>query len=377
MNTLMTLANPFTNDPRVYQEARTFSKEGHKVTVLAWDGKGQNPPKDVKDGIDVFRIRNTRFMDFLPYDILRLRFWRNEAYKEALKLHKRNPFDVLHCHDLDTLPIGIKLKKKLGLPLIYDAHEIWGYMVMRDFPKLLIDYFFRKEKRLIKHVDRVITVNEPLRGYFSKISNKPITIVMNCKPLQGTEYEQPKNDRFTLIYIGTLGPSRFLIELADIIKEMPNVYCKIGGAGKSEYVDALKRKCSDIPNVDFVGKVPFEQVLPMTKKADAIACMTDPKHKNNSSALANKQFEALVCGRPIICTKNTYPGQFTEQHSVGITVDFSKEGLRKGIELLRDRPDLCEQFGRRALEKAIIGYNWEAQGEKLLNVYNLMVKGKG
>ena len=33
MNILMILANPFTNDPRVYNESRSLVKAGHKVTV--------------------------------------------------------------------------------------------------------------------------------------------------------------------------------------------------------------------------------------------------------------------------------------------------------------------------------------------------------
>ena len=43
MNILMTLANPFTNDPRVYNEARSLIKKGHNVTVLARDNKKIHP----------------------------------------------------------------------------------------------------------------------------------------------------------------------------------------------------------------------------------------------------------------------------------------------------------------------------------------------
>jgi len=39
MNILMTLANSFTHDPRVYNEARSLVKNGHNVTILAWDKK--------------------------------------------------------------------------------------------------------------------------------------------------------------------------------------------------------------------------------------------------------------------------------------------------------------------------------------------------
>jgi hypothetical protein len=79
MKILMFLDNPFTHDPRVYNEAKSLVMAGHSVTVLAWDRKKQNPLKETKEAINVVRIRNTKFMDFLPYDIFRLHFWWNEG----------------------------------------------------------------------------------------------------------------------------------------------------------------------------------------------------------------------------------------------------------------------------------------------------------
>jgi len=69
---------------------------------------------ELKDGIEVFRSYNTKFMDLLPYDIIRMHFWWRNGYKDALKLFEKNHFDVVHCHDLDTLSIGIRLKEKIG-----------------------------------------------------------------------------------------------------------------------------------------------------------------------------------------------------------------------------------------------------------------------
>ena len=367
MNVLMTLSNPFTHDPRVYNEARSFVKAGHKVTVLAWDREEKFPLKEIIDGINVVRVRNTRLMDFLPYDIFNLYFWWIEGYKKSQKLHSETKFDVIHCHNLDTLPIGIKLKKKLGIKLVYDAHEIWGYMVSRSIPWW--QYYSWKEKHIIKNVDRVITVNEPLKEYFDKITDKPITIIMNCKHLQGTKYDPPNNNKFTLLYIGTLGKSRYLLELADVVKELPDVKCIIAGSAMHEYVDLLKNKCSKIQNVDFIGRVPRENVLPMTKKADVVICMTDPKDMNNSRATANKQFEAMVCARPIICTKGTYPGIFTEKHNCGLTAEYNKQSLKEAIIKLRDNTKLCKELGKNGLNNAIKEYNWKKQEGKLMKIY--------
>ena len=145
----MTLSNPFTHDPRVYNEARSLIKKGHNVTILAWDRNNEASPFEEKDEISVVRSYNTKLMNLLPFDIIKLHFWWNKGCKDALKLHREKHFDIVHCHDLDSLPIGIKLKKKLDLPLIYDAHEIWGYMVSKDV--FWWKYYLWKEKRIINN----------------------------------------------------------------------------------------------------------------------------------------------------------------------------------------------------------------------------------
>jgi len=240
----MILANPFTHDPRVYNEAESLVKSGYNVTVLAYDGKKENPSREVKNGINIVRSYNSKFMDIMPYDIFRMHLWWNKGYREALRLHKEEAFDVVHCHDLSALPIGVKLKKKLGIKLVYDAHEIWGYMVALDMPRWLTNYYSRKERNIIKYVDRIITVSEPVKQYFTKITNKQIKIIMNCKHLQWKKYEPPNNDKFTLLYLGTLSKSRFLLELVDVVKEHPEVHCIIGGSDKkTEHINTLRNKC--------------------------------------------------------------------------------------------------------------------------------------
>lgn len=372
MRVLMTLSNAFTHDPRVYNEALSLVKNGHQVTILAWDRDKKNKKREVIDGINVVRFHNTKFMDIIPYDIFRLHFWWKNGYKLALKQHEKKNFDVIHCHDLDTLPIGVKLKKKLGLPLIYDAHEIWGYMVARDIPEWWAKRFLEKEKSLVKKVDHIITVNEPLKEYFIGITKSPITLVMNCKPLQKTEYVPTNNEYFTILYIGTLNESRFILGLSDAVKGLSDVKCIIGGKGKTEYVDILRDRCSKISNIKFIGVVPRDDVLTLTKKADLIICMTNPDDKNNSIALANKQFEAMVCGKPIISTKGTYPGKFTEREDVGQNAEFDQQDLRQKIIKLKDNPKLCEKLGKNALNTAIREYNWKKQEEKLVSVYEGM-----
>jgi len=113
----------------------------------------------------------------------------------------------------------------------------------------------------------------------------------------------------------------------------------------------------------------------MTKKADAVFFMINPQDLNNRIGLGNKQFEAMVCGRPIICTKGTYSGEITEEEEVGLTVEYDKEGLKQAIVRLRDDAELRERLGRNALRAAATKYNWQKQEEKLIELYRSVTPG--
>ena len=371
----MFVSNAFVSDPRVYSEGTSLLKAGHEVTVIAWDREKQSPLRQNWDGIEVVRLRTRLLPKRYRFGLalwvgLNLILWQRQAYRQALALNKETPLDVIHCHDLDTLAIGIRLKRKLGLSLIYDAHEIYGYMMTRTFPRRIANVFLWLEKRWIRRVDKIINVCEPQRRYFGSITDKPISVIMNCKPLQSLEYQPPDNQGdFTLLYIGSLHQGRAVPMLVQAVKELPGVRCLIGGVGQPGYVQAVKEECSKTSNVTFLGKVPFEEVIPMTMKADCVFLMVNPEDLNNRLGLGNKQFEAMVCGRPIICTKGTYSGEMTEQEEVGLAVEYTEQALKEAIIKLRDNPGLRERLGRNALKAAVTKYNWQKQEEKLIKLY--------
>jgi glycosyltransferase involved in cell wall biosynthesis len=313
-------------------------------------------------------------MKILPHDLFRNPFWWWHAFKKGINIYKIGfNFDVVHCHDLDTLAIGVLLKKKLGVKLVYDAHEIFGYMVLRDNPKIVSKVAFFLEKRLLGSVDYIILAENTYKKYFSKVTNKPMITVMNCKELIIEKYKKPDNDIFTLIYIGVLNKSRFFPELIDVIGKIERVHLVIAGKKENMYNDImeLSKKYS---NIKFIGPIPYSDVLNQTLAGDAVLCMINPSDINNRIASANKQFEAMVCGRPIICVKGTRSGQITEEENCGLVVEYSKDALMEAVVKLRDSPELYESLGRNALKAAKNTYNWKKENQKLIEVYRKIEK---
>jgi len=99
---VMLLSNPFVSDPRVYSEVKALSQNGYDVAVITWDREYQYPSTEDRQGILVRRIhaaatfgRGLRQMGAL------LSFWQR-----AISMLIPENVDIVHCHDLDTLPVG-------------------------------------------------------------------------------------------------------------------------------------------------------------------------------------------------------------------------------------------------------------------------------
>ena len=72
--------------------------------------------------------------------------------------------EVVHCHDCTALPTGYLVKRALGIPLVYDAHEIYEAVAARRFGAT--DYFARVHRKYLSRVDGFIAVNDSAAAYY-------------------------------------------------------------------------------------------------------------------------------------------------------------------------------------------------------------------
>jgi glycosyltransferase involved in cell wall biosynthesis len=366
---LMVLSNGFVNDPRVNAEARSLVAADHEVTVLCWDRAGTLPPEETRDGVRIVRLRNTPYMRMWSFDLFRLRpFWRLAA-RRALELHRRSPFDVVHCHDLDTLPAGVALKRTTGLPLVYDAHEFFPYMIGDlSRAKPFEGWFAGLERRLVPKVDLVIVAAPGQRPYFDRMTKAPIQVVMSSRPLAHGAYAPPGNSRMKVLYIGGLQPHRLLPPFAQLAVEDDSFDADIGGFGPlAGEIRALAAKSRG--NLRYLGVVPMDEVVPRTRGADVVYSLLDPATRVFPPAAPNKLFEALVAGRPLLVSKGTWVGDEVVAADCGVAIEYSKDALREAIRGLRSDPASRERMGRNAFRLAQERYNWSRDEAALLDVY--------
>jgi len=138
----MLLTNAYDPDPRVRQEALTLREIGCRVRLLAWDRDLNHPATENMEGVEVERVflsssHGRGGTQLLFYTCL---------YVKMLWRGLRTPFDIVHCHDLDTLPLGFVLGKLKRKPIVYDSHESFPDMLEGNIPRRLQRALIARER---------------------------------------------------------------------------------------------------------------------------------------------------------------------------------------------------------------------------------------
>lgn len=356
-------------DQRVVREAEALQKAGHAVRLIEWARHSPDAPvEEVLSGIQVRRSHDEGLARFLPSDVLRNPIWWRRAYHAALAWHDERPVDVVHCHDLDTLPAGVRVKDELGCALVFDAHEVFYEMLEGNQPRPVVAAARRLEARLLPHADLVLTSHEGSTQHYLARTGAPVATIWNTFGERPDPYTPPPQGPFTMTYVGVLSRDRLFPDLVDAVGALDGVRLVIAGKheGVHKEVAALAARAS---NVDFLGPVTFDQVPVITKGGHAVVCMLDPRNPQYRRTPATKLFDAMSAGRPIITTEGTLMGDFVTENDVGIACAYQIAAVQEATLRLRDDPEGQRRMGENGLRLARQRFHWEAQAQALTDAY--------
>ena len=366
----MLLSKAYIRDPRVAKEATSLVSAGNEVTVLEWSRhENDSLPTEIIDDIKIIRLRNTKFMNLMRTALFQNPLWWSIATKKALELHSETPFDIVHAHDLDTLSIGVRFKKSTGAKLVYDAHEIFSYMISDDYRFILPRMAQFLEDRWIKNIDGLIVASENYISFYSDRTNVPVAQVLNCPKKPDKDYSSKDSKPFIVSYIGVLHKVRLFPDAVHALGNLDGIRFEIA-AKKEGCYDVVESASSKYGNVEFLGPIPYHEVMSRTSKANAILCMFNPESLLHKVCSPNKLYDSMAAGIPGIFSNKTHCGNFATEHEVGVSVDFSPDILRETIISLKENSSLCDKLGRNGHKLAIETYNWEKQAENLINLYH-------
>lgn len=378
---LMLLTNCFDPDPRVHMEARTLTEHGDRVTILGWDRDVKRPREERIEDIRVQRIhlrsthgRGTAQVPFL------LAFWAL-ALIEGL----RQDFDVVHCHDLDTLPLGLVLGRIRRKKVVFDAHESFPDMLAGNVPNGLRKVLRLMEDILVRRVDALLTVGELLRREYQGRGARATYVVGNWKRLEDYALSAQQaieerrrlgipDDKLVITYIAWLSQERRLGALLEAVEKGQGIFLLIGGDGPLR--EEVQRRSRDRRNIRYLGYVDPSQVPLYTAVADVIYYGFDPANPNAQYSAPNKLFEALAAGKAVITGRFGEIADIVQRERCGLCLpSLTRENIADAFQTLRQRGILkCyQQNAERAGQER---YNWPRAAQELLRAYERLGIGR-
>lgn len=375
---LMLLTNVYDPDPRVRQEALALIGMGCRIKILAWDRDLKAPASEIMEGVEVERVflpsthgRGTTQIFFYAWLYLKM-LWRGI----------RTSFDAVHCHDLDTLPLGFAMGKLKRKPIVYDAHESFPDMLEGSVHAGVRSGLTRLENFFIRRIDLLITVGEKLRRHFAERGARRSVVVGNWKRLEDFSRTAQQNEEvrrrlgvpdgaLLVVCITQLLKDRQIEELLEAAADCPNVYVLVGGKGVLH--DMVEQFAKANPRILFVGFVSGKQIADYTCASDVVYYGFDPKNPNARFSAPNKLYEALAAGRPLIT------GDFGEIADVvrasGCGIVLERYGAAEIGAALRamQQPQVRRQFAENAKQFGASSMNWTKGEETLFREYSTLL----
>jgi len=372
------VCNPVTHDSRVLKETMALAESGivNEVEIAGFYEQGYSEWEKLT-ARKIWRVRlSTRP---LPKDIISQAIKFAEWYIRIIRNFRNVPLRVIHCHDLDPLPIAARLKRLTGAKLIYDAHEL---ETEREGSRGIRQALARcAEQWLIPHVDAIITVSPSIREwYLKRFPEVSVTLVRNIPPLPAIHtIPEPLRERFKIheeallfIYLGGLVRGRGIEITLDAFsdKRVPHHVLFMGSGPLQDTIEAVAHRCS---RIHYLPPVPPSQVLDYASGADAGLCLIEDVCLSYRYCLPNKLFESLLAGLPVLASDlpdqagiiRSYGGGWVVPNKPSAIIDFLT-GLDRGtVERIRHE-----------LPKRVQNLRWENEAEQLLGLYKQLLAPK-
>ncbi len=391
----MIVWNDFKNDARVLKEAQTLQAAGYQVIVHALHTPGVTQEYEtLESGVKVVRVMRSPFWNkrqnksqeqsnvnqnpYINKVGIKKFFWiASRIWTHLLLLMKmlQAKPDVIHAHDVNTLPTAYLASIFARAPLVYDAHEVsTGREGYHSFRKIV----YYTEKFLMPKAKATITTTTTRAKFFARAYHIQRPIVLQNRPrLTSPQKTNKIRDELNLhenwpivLYQGGLQQGRGLERLLDAASKVPNTYFVYIGGGRLETLLKDKAKALHLENkVYFIPTVSLA-ILPLyTASADMGVQVLENTCFNHYSTDSNKLFEYIIAGLPIIATHFPEIAKVIRQYDLGMLIPpGNTDALITALRTLSADPTVRKHYHHNAAS-ASKNLNWEEQEQALIDLY--------
>lgn len=386
---------------RSYEFARRWVRAGHRVTMLTSQAQltaeelGPKPGADAKsrprvarinvDGIEVIALR-------VPYHQMMsasARVWAFVRFMVSCIRH------VLTLQDVDVVfasstPMTVGVPALAGWwlrrrPYVFEARDLWpdGAIAFGGVrSKMLASFLHWLERRIYADARAVVALAPGPAEEIARRSpaRRRVEVVPNCADtdffsptVDGSEVRKAMgwSTRFVCLHAGALGRTNgldLLIRTADTLREDPRLLIVLLGEGseRARLEGEVGRR--GLSNVQFLDRRAKREMPAIFAAADLCLVTVTPLPimEHNS---ANKLFDALAAGKPVLINYGGWQRETLERAGAGIgCAQGDEDGFAKRLRELMDDPARLAEMGRAARRLAETEFNRDRLSSRVLTL---------
>lgn len=326
----------------------------------------------------------TRGVKGLWRSILRktYQFIEADEFMHAAEPHvlKLRP-DVIHAHDLTTLPLGGRVARKVGSSLIYDSHELEMHR-NATYTNIVKWKRRRLEKKYIRQAESVITVSDSIADHLRQdYSIKRPNVIFNSPDFVNSK-DKTRTLRGDLgftpeiplaVYVGSVTINRGLEEMVRALQYSPQLRFALVGPRRPATESALRMIIDEIAVVDrvyFIDPVPPEAVVNFISDASVSVLPIQNVCLSYYYCMPNKLLESVFAGLPVVVANLFEMARFVENNKCGLVADeTSPEDIARAIDrvLMNRGQYVLSKESRNELARE---FGWDSQARRLQKIYD-------
>jgi glycosyltransferase involved in cell wall biosynthesis len=372
---------------RVMEISRNLSRrKGFKISVGSF-GKVKSLSVTREGSIEIRRI------PYYYFKTTELRHLINVSrlFSMNKRIIKENGTDIVHSHLFGTTIASLLIKKKLGLPYIYDIHSLFPEDLLSTlgfFGKIRNFHWKFIENVLRNNADYIVATSDTMMNYlkslgYKKVESVPVGVDQNFfRPMKRRDDIARKygiEGRDVVMYTGNMNPYQgvddIIRSIPEVIRENKNVSFVIAGSGSD--LDRYKRMTRDLnveKNVVFTGNIDYDEMPSLLSIADLTLSMRTSTFCGKIT-FPTKLTTYMSSGKPSVCTRIGDQKSIITNWKSGFLVDSGDvTSLSETItDALSDRKRL-NAMGRKGRQAAIKAFSWDVLCEKYVKIYGEILK---
>lgn len=357
-----------------------LSEKGYQITLLSCEKPERLIHKDAIQAIcSKYHINWQPIVYTRKPPILSTIKDVRQLKKRAKALHDKIAFDLVHCRSYIAALVGLWLKRKEGIPFLFDMRGFWAnervdgglWRLSNPLYKRIFQYFKNKEQIFLTEAAAVVSLTYAAKEEIEQwgIPNSPISVIPCCVDTELFNPDALNPDQLqalrrkadlpanTLVlgYVGSLGTWYLLPEMLSFFKvwlrqHPASVFFFVSNEPKEMVLEEARRQ--DIPADKLKVLSASRQEVPYYISLMDLGIFFIKNAYSKKASSPVKQGEMMAMGVPVFCNAGVGDSDHIIQkyRSGELVYTFNEAAYNDAIRRMKEEMNHPEQIRQGALE---------------------------